>query len=260
MRARIASSAEPFVDSSGSPKADDEKLRECGYGGMPVHSSTPFPTWKRTFDLLCVLITAPMWVPVMIVVSLWIWIVSPGPAFYRQERIGYRGKRFMILKFRSMKVNVATEIHEKHVAQLIQADCPMKKLDLSGDPRLIPGGRMLRALGLDELPQILNVVWGDMSLVGPRPCTPHEFSHYKPWQQERANVQPGLTGFWQVSGKNKTTFSEMIRMDLYYTTNMSLFMDLRIIFKTIPAIVDQAIELRRSRQWKHANQPESAIS
>lgn len=181
----------------------------------------------------------------MMSVALWIRLVSPGPAFYRQERIGYRGRRFTILKFRSMKVNVETQIHEKHVAQLIRTNCPMKKLDAAGDPRLILCGRILRALGLDELPQILNVVRGDMSLVGPRPCTPHEFAHYQAWQRERVNAPPGLTGFWQVSGKNRTTFSEMIQMDLYYARNMSPVLDLKILFKTVPAIAAQVRE-----SWK----------
>jgi lipopolysaccharide/colanic/teichoic acid biosynthesis glycosyltransferase len=158
-----------------------------------------------------------------------------------------------------MKVNVGTQIHEQHVAQLIQTNCPMKKLDVAGDPRLILCGRLLRALGLDELPQILNVVRGDMSLVGPRPCTPHEFAHYQPWQRDRVNAPPGLTGFWQVSGKNKTTFNEMIEMDLFYARNMSPTWDLKIVFKTIPAIATQVFESWKARQRRSANMRESVV-
>jgi lipopolysaccharide/colanic/teichoic acid biosynthesis glycosyltransferase len=117
----------------------------------------------------------------------------------------------------------------------------MTKLD-AVDPRLILGGRFLRAAGLDELPQIFNVLRGEMSLVGPRPCTVIEFQSYRPEQRERVNAPPGITGFWQVNGKNKTTFKEMIAMDIFYANNMSLFLDLAIIWKTISVVVHQTIE------------------
>ena len=121
----------------------------------------------------------------------------------------------MIFKFRSMKMNAETSSHEQHLASLMGNNSPMTKLDAAGDPRLIPLGRIFRATGLDELPQIFNVIRGEMSLVGPRPCLPYEFQRYERWQQERVNAAPGLTGYWQVNGKNKTTFSEMIEMDIY---------------------------------------------
>lgn len=148
----------------------------------------------------------------------------------------------MIFKFRSMKMNAETSSHEQHLASLMGNNSPMTKLDAAGDPRLIPLGRIFRATGLDELPQIFNVIRGEMSLVGPRPCLPYEFQRYERWQQERVNAAPGLTGYWQVNGKNKTTFSEMIEMDIYYSQNMSLLLDLTIIFKTIPAITQQVLE------------------
>jgi lipopolysaccharide/colanic/teichoic acid biosynthesis glycosyltransferase len=206
--------------------------------------SGEIPKWKRILDITCILISLPFWLPVFIAVALWTKIVSPGPIFFRQERVGYRGERFMILKFRTMKVNVETQSHERHLEQLMKANCPMRKLDASGDPRIIRGGRILRALALDELPQLLNVLRGEMSLVGPRPCTPHEFRHYVGWQQERVNAPPGLTGYWQVNGKNKTTFTEMISMDIFYTKNMSLLLDLAIILRTLPAITAQALGSR----------------
>lgn len=210
-----------------------------------------FPAWKRIFDIAGVLMSAPVWLLAMMWVALWVKLVSPGPIFFRQERIGYRGRRFTILKFRSMKVDVGTQVHEKHVEQLIQTNSPMQKLDVAGDSRLILGGRILRALGLDELPQILNVLRGEMSLVGPRPCTPHEFAHYQEWQRGRVNAPPGLTGFWQVSGKNNTTFNDMIRMDLYYAKNMSPMLDLKIVLKTIPAI---AVQMSESwKMWRQGN-------
>jgi exopolysaccharide production protein ExoY len=146
-----------------------------------------------------------------------------------------------------MEVNVETRSHEVHLQNLISSDCPMTKLDASGDPRIIFGGRILRALGLDELPQLFNVLRKEMSLVGPRPCTPNEFEMYKSWQLERFNAVPGLTGYWQVNGKNKTTFRQMIEMDIYYSRHASLWLDILILLRTIPAIVSQAIESRISR-------------
>ena len=143
--------------------------------GIAVASSQ-VPSWKRILDITCILLSLPFWLPVVIFLTLWIKLASPGPIFFRQERVGYRGRRFMILKFRTMKVNVETQSHERHLEQLIHANRPMTKLDASGDPRIIPGGRILRAMGLDELPQLFNVLRGEMSLVGPRPCTPHEFA------------------------------------------------------------------------------------
>jgi exopolysaccharide production protein ExoY len=169
-------------------------------------------------------------------------IASPGPVFYRQKRVGLGGKHFSIWKFRTMKVGAETQTHERYLEELMRAECPMKKLDSVGDSRLAPFGRILRASGLDELPQIFNVLCGDMSLVGPRPCLPNEFANYEPWQRERVNGLPGLTGYWQVSGKNKTTFNEMIAMDLFYLKNMSLALDLKIMFKTGRAIAGQLLE------------------
>lgn len=242
------SSGESSPDSRKHAADSDRKVDACSNDENKESATRGFPRWKRIFDLICVLVAAPVWLPVMILVAIWIKLVSPGPTFFRQERIGYRGRHFTILKFRSMKANVETKIHEQYVAQLIQADTPMRKLDTAGDARLIPCGRILRSLGLDELPQILNVLRGDMSLVGPRPCTPHEFQHYQPWQRERVNAPPGLTGFWQVSGKNRTTFSEMIQMDLYYAQNMSLMLDIGILLKTVPAIGAQVMESWKAKQ------------
>jgi len=204
--------------------------------------SAKIPGWKRLLDLTCILLTLPIWLTAMVLVGAWILAASPGPVLYRQERVGYRNRRFMILKFRTMRMNVETKSHEGYFERLMQTDCPMTKLDTCGDARLIRGGRILRALGLDELPQIFNVVRAEMSLVGPRPCTPHEFERYQPEQKDRVNAPPGITGYWQVNGKNKTTFSQMISMDLFYARNMSVSMDLVIMVKTLPAIGIQVCE------------------
>jgi lipopolysaccharide/colanic/teichoic acid biosynthesis glycosyltransferase len=180
----------------------------------------------------------------MLVVMLWVALVSRGPIFYVQERVGYRERRFMMFKFRTMHVNVETQTHEQHLDILIRADRPMVKLDSCGDRRLIRCGRFLRCTGLDELPQLVNVLRGEMSLVGPRPCTLSEFRRYRPFQRERFNAPAGLTGFWQVNGKNKTTFSEMIAMDVFYTKHMSIGVDLLILLKTFPTLLAQTLESR----------------
>lgn len=216
--------------------------------GVSMAASSQLPVWKAILDITLILISMPFWLPVMLFLTLWIKLASPGPVFFRQERVGYRGKRFMILKFRTMKVNVETRTHESHLEQLINANVPMTKLDSAGDPRIIRGGRIIRAMGLDELPQLFNVLRGEMSLVGPRPCTPHEFKSYKVWQRERVNAAPGLTGFWQVNGKNRTTFAEMIKLDIFYTKNMSLWLDLKIILKTLPALMVQVNDSRPAQR------------
>jgi exopolysaccharide production protein ExoY len=223
------------------PSENNPKIPSAGGFAM---ASSQVPSWKRVLDVTCILLSLPLWLPVVIVLALWIKLASPGPILFRQERIGYRGRRFMILKFRTMKVNVETQSHEQYLEQLIHANRPMTKLDSSGDPRIILGGRLLRAAGLDELPQLFNVLRGEMSLVGPRPCTPHEFGRYQKWQQARVNAPPGLTGYWQVNGKNKTTFTEMINLDIHYTEKMSLWLDLVIMLKTLPAVLAQVIETR----------------
>jgi lipopolysaccharide/colanic/teichoic acid biosynthesis glycosyltransferase len=207
-------------------------------------ASSEIPFWKRVLDITCIILSTPFWLPIMIALTLWIKLASPGPVFFRQERVGYRRNRFVILKFRTMKVDVETQSHERHLEQLIRANRPMTKLDSAGDPRIISGGRILRATGLDELPQLFNVLRGEMSLVGPRPCTPHEFGRYQKWQQARVDAPPGLTGYWQVNGKNKTTFTEMIDMDIHYTKKMSLWLDLSILVKTFPALLAQVLESR----------------
>jgi lipopolysaccharide/colanic/teichoic acid biosynthesis glycosyltransferase len=229
-------------DQTLQPFQNNQKIPSTN--GFTSTGSSQIPSWKRILDVACILLSMPFWLPIMVALAIWIKLASPGPIFFRQERVGYQRKRFMILKFRTMKVNVETQSHERHLEQLIHANRPMTKLDSAGDPRIISGGRILRATGLDELPQLFNVLRGEMSLVGPRPCTPHEFGRYQKWQQARVDAPPGLTGYWQVNGKNKTTFTEMIDMDIQYTKKMSFWLDLAIMVRTFPAILAQVIETR----------------
>ena len=202
------------------------------------------PAWKSVLDITCILFALPIWLPLMILLMMVTRLASPGPIFYRQKRVGLGGRHFSIWKFRTMKVSAETQTHEHYFQELMRVDRPMIKLDAYGDPRLAPFGRFLRASGLDELPQIFNVLCGEMSLVGPRPCTPNEFAHYEPWQRQRVNGLPGLTGYWQVNGKNKTTFNEMIVMDLFYLKNLSILLDLKIMLKTCAVIAAQLVESR----------------
>jgi lipopolysaccharide/colanic/teichoic acid biosynthesis glycosyltransferase len=193
------------------------------------------PRWKRLLDLVLVSLFAAVWLPLIVVISYGIKVISPGPVFFRQRRIGLGGRPFMIVKFRSMRVNAETTSHERYLQRLMESNEPMAKLDPS-DRRLIPLGHLLRASGLDELPQIFNVLRGEMSLVGPRPCTEVEYACYKPSQSKRVKAPPGLTGYWQVHGKNKTTFNRMIAMDRLYAQRMSLPLDLNILARTLPVL------------------------
>jgi len=158
----------------------------------------------------------------------------------------------MIYKFRTMHVRAETSAHQMYFAQLVRSNAPMHKLDGRGDSRLIPGGKVIRASGLDELPQIINVLRGEMSIVGPRPCIPYEYDQYSPAQRQRFEVTPGLTGLWQVSGKNHTTFDEMVRLDIHYARTRSPRVDLVIILRTVPALFVQLVESCRKAKAARA--------
>jgi len=200
--------------------------------------------WKRTLDVVLILIALPFLIPLALLIVLLIRSVSEGPVLFRQERVGYRGRRFMCFKFRTMFVDADTSLHQGHLNHLMNSNTPMMKMDSKGDPRIIPFGVLLRASGLDELPQLINVLRGEMSLVGPRPCLPYEYEKYLPWQKKRFETLPGLTGLWQVSGKNRTTFVEMIQLDIKYAQGKSLIWDLKILLMTIPALMIQLVEAR----------------
>ena len=217
-------------------------------GDTPADLLVQMPAWKRTVDVACSLVAVPVLALLTLAISVLMKLTSPGPIFFRQERIGYRGRRFMCFKFRTMHVGADSRVHQTHCDYLIQSNAPMVKMDARGDSRLIPGAWLIRASGLDELPQIINVLRGEMSLVGPRPCVPYEFEKYQPWQHERFNAVPGLTGLWQVSGKNRTTFEEMMRLDIDYSRNVSWWLDLKIILMTVPALVLQIRDTRRGKK------------
>ena len=206
---------------------------------LPAVDSAPVPRWKRVLDVACIFVTLPILVPMALLVAVVVKLASTGPVLFGQKRIGFAGRPFICFKFRTMAVGTDTAVHQGYLSRLIGSDLPMVKLDLQGDQRLIPFGLLLRASGLDELPQVINVLRGEMSLVGPRPCLPFEYERYVPWQRERFNTLPGLTGLWQVSGKNKTTFDEMVHLDIHYARTKSLWSDLKIMLMTFPVLIFQ---------------------
>lgn len=222
--------------------------------GKPAHGASPvIPTWKLLLDIVLVLLALPFLAPIMAIVSVLIKVVSPGPVFFRQERVGLGGKHFQCIKFRSMRTDADPAVHAAYVSGLQSTGAAMEKMDARKDKRLIRWGALLRASALDELPQIWNVVRGEMSWIGPRPCIPYELEKYQPWHYERFNSLPGLTGWWQVKGKNRTTFDEMVRLDIEYTQRRSLFLDLYILLRTPFVIIRQVFEsVRGARKAKEA--------
>lgn len=208
----------------------------------------PMSSWNRALDIFCCLLALPLLSLLALVMALFTSLVSPGPVFFRQERVGFQGRRFKIFKFRTMTIGANLAVHQNHMQHLITSNVPMVKLDSLNDSRLIPGGWILRASGLDELPQIINILRGEMSLVGPRPCIQSEFEQFLPWQRERVNAVPGLTGLWQVSGKNRTTFDEMIRLDIQYVRQSSLSLNIKIIALTPWAMMVQFYDTKLGRK------------
>jgi len=198
--------------------------------------------------LAVILLASPALVFVGAAVALLVKCGSRGPIFFRQKRVGYRGTEFTLFKFRTMRVDAETRSHQDYTRQLINAEVPMTKLDAHKDPRLVPFGAIFRATGLDELPQLINVLRGEMSIVGPRPCIPYEYENYAPHHRQRLNAVPGLTGLWQVSGKNRTTFAQMVELDIEYSMRSSFALDMKIIFKTLPALQRQCADLRAQRR------------
>ena len=237
-----------LLNSYSSENEINKNLRSCFQKDVDHHEGfirflsrlEPFyvrkiPIWKRAMDIGGAIIGLIVFSPILIFTSILIKIVSPGPVFFKQERVGYGGKIFMMWKFRTMKVNADVSGHHKHIRNLLANDIPMKKL--GNDPRIIPFGRAMRMSAIDELPQLINVLRGEMSLVGPRPDVLYAVGDYHSWHFARFNSVPGLTGLWQVSGKNNTTYLEMMRLDLTYDSNRSFWFDLNIILRTVPSII-----------------------
>jgi lipopolysaccharide/colanic/teichoic acid biosynthesis glycosyltransferase len=199
---------------------------------------------RRCLDVLASLAGLAAVAPAMIVIALAVKLTSPGPVLFRQERVGQNGRPFTFLKFRSMVHNCDQKLHREYVCSLIENEARAHEahgqayFKMVEDPRITPLGRFLRKTSLDELPQLFNVLKGDMSLVGPRPPIGYEVERYRTWQLRRIlEAKPGITGLWQISGRSTTTFDDMVRLDLRYVEGQSLWLNLRILLKTFKAVL-----------------------
>jgi lipopolysaccharide/colanic/teichoic acid biosynthesis glycosyltransferase len=202
---------------------------------------------RRCLDLVAASALIVFLLPVMIAVAVAVRLDSRGPAMFRQRRVGYREREFTVFKFRSMRLDADEERHRKYVSALIGGGGVDTGDDDKGDgedlyklavdDRITPVGRRIRSWSIDELPQLFNVVLGDMSLVGPRPAIPYEVASYPAWYAKRFAVKPGLTGLWQVSGRNQRTYEEMVSLDIDYAENRSFLGDLAILARTPRAVL-----------------------
>lgn len=239
-----------------------ERIEIDSVGGLPVvglrGSRVVGYNWtlKRAFDLLVATAACLLLSPVIGAIALTIKVTSPGSVLYRQTRVGLRGRPFTLLKFRTMHVDSEADLHQRYVTDWIfgkTGESPsanghrVSPLSNGGgqvhklldDPRVTPVGRVLRATSLDELPQLWNVLRGEMSIVGPRPPVPYEVDRYTEAHKRRFEARPGITGLWQVSGRNHLSFEDMVRLDIAYIDNWSLREDVRIVLRTLPALVTQ---------------------
>jgi len=217
-----------------------------GFGGIPVIDlgRPGIHGWrrlsKRVFDAVAVSVALVLLSPLFLIIAILIKIESPGPVIYKQQRIGENGRLFTMFKFRSMRAEADPGVHKAYVARLIQqnlgpeqvSDNGQHSLKMEHDPRITRVGMIIRRTSLDELPQLFNVLRGEMSLVGPRPPVPYEMELYEEWHKRRFEVPPGITGWWQVKGRNLVPFDEMVRMDIHYIEHMSLWLDIKILLLT----------------------------
>jgi exopolysaccharide biosynthesis polyprenyl glycosylphosphotransferase len=222
----------------------DTKIRIDTFCGLPmIRLCSQKNNWlfNRVKHGLDTLIAMPLFVlqlPAFALIALLVKLESPGPIFYRARAIGKNGREFAMYKFRSMRTDADSKIHQEYVTKLIKGeigngDGNKAPLKITDDPRVTRVGRFLRKLSLDEMPQLINVIKGDMSLVGPRPCLPYEYEMYKDWYKKRTAVRAGITGLWQVAGRSEVSFEDMILLDLYYIYNRNLTLDLNILFETV---------------------------
>ena len=194
---------------------------------------------KRSLDIIGSLTALLLFMPMFLIIAVLVKLTSRGPILFCQKRVGRYGKEFTFYKFRTMSPDNDSRIHQEYVAKLIAGDVSRSTgvYKLVNDPRITPLGRFLRKSSLDELPQFFNVLKNDMSLVGPRPPLPYEFERYRTWHKRRVlELKPGLTGLWQVEGRSRTTFDEMVRMDLRYAIQQSFWFDLKILLQTPSAM------------------------
>jgi lipopolysaccharide/colanic/teichoic acid biosynthesis glycosyltransferase len=196
-----------------------------------------YPIAKRMFDVVVAAIMLIVLAPVMAVVALAIRLDSPGPIIFRQTRIGKNHRPFTFYKFRSMYSKVDAAVHQQFVRNLINGSSSCANYKLTGDKRITRVGALIRKTSLDELPQLFNVIKGDMSMVGPRPPIPYEVAEYKDWHHRRLSVTPGITGLWQVRGRSLVSFDDMVKMDIAYAEQRSITLDVSLFVQTVPAVL-----------------------
>lgn len=196
--------------------------------------------WKRPFDLVLGTIALLGVLPLLLLLALAVVLETPGPALFGQERVGHEGRRFRIWKLRTMHAGCDQSVHRRAAADWFAGQADGKRYKTLDDPRITRVGRLLRRTNLDELPQLLNVVWGDMSLVGPRPAIPYELAMYRPSYFRRLNVPPGMTGLWQVTRRDRLSAAEMMRLDLEYVRRTSPWLDLKVLALTPAAVLKSA--------------------
>jgi lipopolysaccharide/colanic/teichoic acid biosynthesis glycosyltransferase len=192
---------------------------------------------------MATLVGAMIAIPIFLAAAVAIKLTSAGDVFFRPQAVGKHGRFFTMYKFRSMVANASKEIHKNYVTRLIKGDIRKddsgRPLKITDDPRVTGIGKLLRKTSLDELPQLINVLKGDMSLVGPRPCLTYEYEVYQDWHKKRTTVRPGITGLWQVVGRSEVEFDDMILLDLFYIYNRSWGLDLNILFETIFVVLNK---------------------
>ncbi len=236
---RITMSAHFFPEQS--KLRDDVKSDKTLYPDLidAGISKSIYHGFKRAVDIVGSLALLILLSPLCTLISILIKCSSDGPVLFKQNRVGRFGREFQCLKFRTMYTNSDHGLHRHYVQNLIQKpDDSQKVYKIVNDPRVTPVGRFLRKTSLDEVPQFINVLLGDMSLVGPRPPIPYEISCYRPWHRRRViETKPGITGLWQVYGRSRTTFDEMVRLDIRYIEEQSLWLDLKVLFLTPWAVI-----------------------
>ncbi|MCK4662432.1 MAG: sugar transferase [Bacteroidales bacterium] len=212
---------------------DDLTLIELNYNSKSFYLNFI----KKITDLVLASVGIVILLPLFIIISIFIKITSKGPVFFKQQRIGKNGKFFAFYKFRSMYINKDNKTHKTFTKEFINGKIENGTTKITKDSRITPIGYFIRKTSIDELPQLFNVIKGNMSMVGPRPCLPYEYKEYKEWHKSRFMIKPGLTGVWQVSGRSTVSFDEMVIMDYYYIHNMSPWLDFKLIIKTIPVVI-----------------------
>jgi lipopolysaccharide/colanic/teichoic acid biosynthesis glycosyltransferase len=231
---------------------DNEKMTQqlagslSEFAGLRIKRRSLFEKLvKRSIDIAVSLLVLVLGFPFLIAIALLIKITSKGPVFFAQKRIGENGRAFTLYKFRTMREGIDDSVHREFTENFIKGRVVHSSLDESGsnvykltnDTRVTGVGGFLRKVSLDELPQFINILKGEMTIVGPRPPLCYEYECYEDWHKLRVSVKPGLTGLWQVSGRSSVPFNEMVKLDLYYIENWTILMDLKIMLKTLPVML-----------------------